>query len=173
MVVKYDEFIVESFKGRSSFIDVTPQVRDIVENSGISTGIVTVATTHTTCAVFLEEYTHDEDSQGVDYLSVDLERVLTKVVPHHSSKDSYLYPGEKHYQAVESWPNAEEYLPGGNRSLLFNGDAHIKATLIGESVTIPIKNEGITLGTTGYIYFADFDQTQERRRKVQVVVIGE
>ncbi|MGT2846439.1 YjbQ family protein [Streptococcus massiliensis] len=173
MTARYDEFVVKSFKGQSSFIDVTNEVREFVQQSGVHEGICTVATTHTTCAVFLEEYTHDEDSQGVDYLSVDLERVLTKLVPRHSSKDSYLYPGEKHYRAVESWPNAEDYLPGGDRTLLFNGDAHIKATIIGESVTIPIKGSKLTLGTTGYVYFADFDQTQERKRKVQVVVIGE
>ena len=74
---------------------------------------------------------------------------------------------------VESWPNPEEWLPNGDRSYLWNGDAHIKATIIGASETLAVVDGQLGIGKTGYVYFADFDKTRERTRKYRVIVMGE
>ena len=103
----------------------------------------------------------------------DLNNVLAKIIPDHVSKDQYVYPGEEHYKAVESWPNAEDYLPGGDRTALFNGDAHLKSTLLGSSETFEVDNGKLGVGTTGYVYFADFDRTRPRTRKCKIIVLGE
>jgi secondary thiamine-phosphate synthase enzyme len=47
-------------------------------------------------------------------------------------------------------------------SLLFthlegNADAHVKASLMGSSVTVPLADGGLRLGTWQGIYFAEFD----------------
>ncbi|OYQ67951.1 MULTISPECIES: YjbQ family protein [Aerococcus] len=156
-----------------TYIDVTAQVRKTIKDSGIREGIVTVVSPHTTCAVFYEEFAHDIDETGTESLQVDLNNVLEKIIPKHVSKDTYIYPGEEHYRAVESWPNAAEYLPNGDRSALWNGDAHLKATIIGSSETFDVEDGQLGVGTTGYVYFVDFDVTRARTRKCSITVIGE
>ena len=51
-----------------------------------------------------------------------------------------------------------------------NGDAHVKAALIGPSVTIPIKDSKLVLGTWQGIMFCEFDGP--RTRNVHVVCKG-
>ncbi|QGT99260.1 UPF0047 protein Bsu YugU [Candidatus Syntrophocurvum alkaliphilum] len=50
-----------------------------------------------------------------------------------------------------------------------NSDGHIKASLIGSSEFIPIKNGSLCLGTWQGIYFAEFDGP--RTRKVYVSLL--
>ena len=54
-----------------------------------------------------------------------------------------------------------------------NGDAHLKATILGSSETLAVVDGKLAIGKTGYVYFADFDKTRERTRKYRVVIIGE
>ncbi len=51
-----------------------------------------------------------------------------------------------------------------------NSDSHIKATLVGSSVTVFINNGAPNLGTWQGIFFCEFDGP--RRRRVQVSVIA-
>lgn len=174
MTVYMEEVLVESTGGKPTFANITDSVKAAIEKSGIEAGTCSVITSHTTCAVFYEEFVHDYDEEtGLEYLQVDLEKGLEKVFPKHTSAESYLYPGELHYQDVESWPNVEEYLPGGDRSYLWNGDAHLKSTLIGSSEVFAVENGKLWVGKTGYIYFVDFDVTRPRKRKVKIIVMGE
>jgi len=52
-----------------------------------------------------------------------------------------------------------------------NSDAHIKSSLIGVSLNVPIHNNNLTLGTWQGIMFAEFDGP--RNRKVCVQISGE
>ncbi|MEM0465672.1 MAG: secondary thiamine-phosphate synthase enzyme YjbQ [Candidatus Pacearchaeota archaeon] len=51
-----------------------------------------------------------------------------------------------------------------------NGDAHIKATLIRESITLPFKNSKLILGTWQSIVLIDFDY-EIREREIVVTII--
>lgn len=156
-----------------SFFDITPQVKEIIERSKIQNGICTVISPHTTCSVFFEEFVHDYTESGDEFLQADLNNVLKKIIPDNIAEGQYNYPGEKHYEAVASWPDAESYLPNGDRSALFNCDAHLKATLLGSSEVFEVDNGKLGVGVTGYIYFVDFDRTRSRNRKCKVIVLGE
>ncbi|HFI0257039.1 TPA: YjbQ family protein [Streptococcus suis] len=166
-------FTVETQANKTTYIDITPNLRQIVKESGISNGLLAVLTPHTTCGIFFEEFVHDYTEDGDEFLQVDLNNDLEKIIPDHVDGKTYRYPGEEHYQAVEAWPNAAEYLPGGDRRALWNGDAHLKATLIGSSQMVDVTNGNLGVGSTGYYYYADFDKTRERTRKCQVTVWGE
>lgn len=48
-----------------------------------------------------------------------------------------------------------------------NSDAHIKASLVGFSVTVPVENGGLSLGVWQAIYFCEFDGPRRRRALVQ------
>ncbi len=52
-----------------------------------------------------------------------------------------------------------------------NSDAHVKASLLGASVSIPISGGRLVLGTWQGIYYAEFDGP--RTRKLHFVVTGE
>lgn len=53
-----------------------------------------------------------------------------------------------------------------------NGHSHIRASIIGPSLTIPFVNGKLTLGTWQQITFVDFDN-RPRDRQLEVVLIGE
>ena len=53
-----------------------------------------------------------------------------------------------------------------------NGSSHVRAALLGPSVTIPFADRKLLLGTWQQIMLLEFD-TQPRRREVIVQVIGE
>ena len=53
-----------------------------------------------------------------------------------------------------------------------NGHSHIRATLIGPSLALPIVEGKIPLGTWQQVVLLDFD-TRPRDRTVEVVILGE
>ncbi|MFM1514237.1 YjbQ family protein [Helcococcus ovis] len=173
MTVYMKDYEVETKEGQVTYIDITKKVRYSIESSGISKGICIVTTNHTTCSIFFEEFTHDIDENGTDFLLLDMDECLQKIIPNHESSEIYRYPGDEHYHQVKSWKNHEQWLPNGDRSKLWNADAHIKSSIIGSSETFVVKNNELFVGITGYIYFVDFDRTRERKRKFTVTVIGE
>ncbi len=159
--------------GTPTYINITKEVKDIIARSGIKDGICCVISPHTTCGVFFEEFTHDLMPDGKEFLQQDLDNCLEKIIPEQHSWGTYYYPGVKHFEDVESWPDAEKYLPGGDRTALYNCDAHLRATIIGSSVTFEVDDGKLGVGTTGYVYFVDYDRTRSRARRCKVVVIGE
>jgi secondary thiamine-phosphate synthase enzyme len=59
----------------------------------------------------------------------------------------------------------------GWRHVEGNSDGHVKASLVGSSVTIPIAEGRLALGTWQGVYFCEFDGP--RTRNVLVSVLGE
>ncbi|MBL7214627.1 MAG: YjbQ family protein [Phycisphaerae bacterium] len=53
-----------------------------------------------------------------------------------------------------------------------NGHAHVRASLLGPSLTVPFCNEKLILGTWQQIVLIDFD-TRPRTRKVVCQIMGE
>lgn len=173
MSVYKEQIALEAHGGRPSYFNITEQVKTVIENSEISEGVCFVISPHTTCSVFFEEFVHDFTAEGDEYLQADLNDVLRKIIPDHVSADQYRYPGEKHFEEIFTWPDIKSYLPSGERSELFNCDAHLRATLIGSSEVFEVSDGKLGVGTTGYVYFVDFDCTHGRNRKCKIIVMGE
>ena len=53
-----------------------------------------------------------------------------------------------------------------------NSAAHVKATLVGATVTVPVRDGRLLLGTWQGIYFCEFDGPRSRRVVVQWVPDG-
>ena len=53
-----------------------------------------------------------------------------------------------------------------------NGHSHVRAALIGPSLTVPFVDQHLTLGTWQQIIYLDFDN-RTRSRKLVVQIIGE
>ena len=53
-----------------------------------------------------------------------------------------------------------------------NGHSHVRASLLGPSLTVPIANGELALGTWQQIVLVDFDN-RARQRRVLVTILGE
>jgi secondary thiamine-phosphate synthase enzyme len=53
-----------------------------------------------------------------------------------------------------------------------NGHSHVRAALLGPSLTVPFMNQQLTLGTWQQIIFVDFDN-RARQRRLVLQMIGE
>lgn len=78
----------------------------------------------------------------------DLKKIFDELVPKDFS-----------YQHDEAWHDG-------------NGHSHVRAALLKASVTIPLVDGRLTLGTWQQIVFIDFD-TRPRKREIIVQIIGE
>ena len=81
-------------------------------------------------------------------LVCDLREFFDRVIPEHIP-----------YRHEERWHDD-------------NGHSHIRATLLGPSITIPFNNNRLLLGTWQQIIFVDFD-TPARRRELILQIMGE
>ncbi|MBE0475933.1 MAG: YjbQ family protein [Coriobacteriia bacterium] len=59
---------------------------------------------------------------------------------------------------------------GGWHHVEGNADGHVKASLVGSSVTVPVSGGGLALGTWQGVYLCEFDGP--RRRQVFVQTLG-
>lgn len=171
MITYTDTLTLTSNGKRVSYHNITEQVKEIIKKSGVQTGSCLVQSPHTTCSVIFEEFVHDTDFNGDEFLQVDLNNILDKIIPRELSENTnYRYPGPEHLDFLMSL-NDPNY-PSDPGTIL-NGDAHIRASLFGASESFIVKNNAPLIGTVGYIYFIDFDQNRIRDRKCQILVMGE
>jgi secondary thiamine-phosphate synthase enzyme len=70
----------------------------------------------------------------------------------------------------------ERLVPWRNRAFLHsegNSAAHVKATLVGSSVSVPVTDGRMDLGVWQGIYFCEFDGPRRRRVLVRLMGTGE
>ena len=148
------------------FHDITAEVKEIVAESGVKNGLVTVYSHHTTCSVMLQECSHDFNFFGREFLQVDLIETMEKIVPTCLTEGQYHHPGPKHIEFALSNPGEKE------RDSL-NTDAHLRSSFFGRSENFVLENGNLSLGDFGFIYFIDWDQVRERERVAEVLIMGE
>lgn len=113
---------------REEIIDITAEIRQIAEASGIMDGLCTVYVPHTTAGVTINE--------NADFsVKSDILMALRNTVP-----DSLPF---SHSEG--------------------NSPAHVKASLMGSSVSVIIENNHLVLGTWQGIFFCEFDGPRNRR----------
>ena len=81
MKIFHDTVVVTSNGCRPTYHNITAQVQQIIVQSGVKNGICVVQSQHTTCSVIFEEFVHDKDYNGDEFLQVDLNRILDRIVP--------------------------------------------------------------------------------------------
>lgn len=169
----YQDQVSLATQARVTYLNITDEVKKIVKDSEIKNGLCLIQTAHTTCSVLFEEYVHDHDFNGDEFLQADLNKILDKLVPREYTENSnYRYPGPKHVKFLEELAKIDKNYPNEKNTIL-NGDAHIKGSMFGSNQTFGITDSMLLIGSVGYIYFVDWDQNRERTRKCNVVIIGE
>ena len=125
----------------AEFWDLSEIVREVVARSAVRHGQVTVHTPHTTTTLVLNE-------SETGFLN-DFRRTIEAVVP-----EGAYYEHDDHDLRTENMQE-DEYL---------NGHAHCRQMLVGTaSVTVPVVDGEVLLGTWQRVLFGELDQARERR----------
>ncbi|OON92068.1 MAG: secondary thiamine-phosphate synthase [Epulopiscium sp. Nele67-Bin002] len=171
MSIFHGDFQLQTIMGRVSYHDISEQIKEIVSKSDIKDGIITISSAHTTCSMFFDETMHDVNYFGDDFLHVDINNVMDKIVPKMTSENQYNSPGPKH---IEFGLSLSDPNYPAHKWTMLNTDAHIRSSMFGSpSLTFIIKDSQILLGALGKVYFVDWDHLRERTRNVNVIVMGE
>lgn len=164
MAYHHDSITIQSDR-RPTFHDVTEEAMNVVQESGITNGILTVFSQHTTCSVLIQEQSDDVNYWGTQFVLQDMVDGLAKIFPTCSNEGQYLHPGPLHIKIAGEERQEEAFWS-------LNTDAHLRSVMLGRSVTVPIIDGVLQLGEFGRIYFADFDQVRARERTVRFTVVG-
>ena len=122
---------------------ITDEIHSFVEQSPVRDGIVHVSTLHTTTGLVLNEI------EGA--LVSDMTTLFEQLVPR-----SVYY---KHNDPL---------LTGCARK---NADAHLRAMVVGHSLSIPVEDGKLRLGTWQRVLLAEFDGPNTRKVHLQVMGI--
>ncbi len=147
MAVKTEEFYVDKPVEDLYISDITKQVEQLVDNSHISNGIVTVFIGCSTASIS----TMKHEPRSIKEMHATLEMLAPSGVEyaHHTSTGD---------------------LNGiGNDN---NGKSHIRSAILGPSITVPLKDGKLTLDKDQDIVVLDFDIIK-RKRKITVQIMGE
>ena len=127
-------------QGENDIIDITDSIKNILVDSQLKNGIITLFVVGSTAAITTIEY----------------EPGLTKDFPNMLER---IAPKRMEYEHDKTWHDG-------------NGHAHIRASLIGPSLTIPFINGETSLGMWQQIVFVELD-IRSRKRKIVVQLIGD
>jgi secondary thiamine-phosphate synthase enzyme len=127
-------------RGSADVVDITDQVSQALNESGLKDGILTVFCPSATSALTTIEYEPGAVS--------DLQRFFDEVIAP-----------ERHYAHNAAWGDG-------------NGHSHVRAAVLGPSLTIPFIDRRLTLGTWQQVIYIDFDN-RSRRRSLVVQILGE
>jgi secondary thiamine-phosphate synthase enzyme len=142
MTVFRDTITVQTGQSQE-FIDITKHVRDVVARSEIREGMAVVNSLHTTLGLFMNEF------QGA--LVHDLGEVLQRLIPRRV--------GYRHDD-----PRYSDCDRG-------NAHAHLRATLLGRSLSLAVADREPALGQYESLIVAELDGP--RTRTIAVQVFGE
>ncbi|HCP08332.1 MAG TPA: hypothetical protein DIT25_00835 [Candidatus Moranbacteria bacterium] len=127
------------------FVDITDKVEEIVSDSGIREGQVTIYSPHTSCSVVIN---HNEPMLIQDFM-----RVLYRLVP---VSDRYSHDLFEIGRSKTS----------DGRS---NGHSHCKAMLLGVSETVPIEKGRLLLTEKQNIFLVEMDGARTRDIIIQAI----
>lgn len=156
-------------KHRHHFIDITDKVKEVIAESGIQEGSVTIVSQHTTASIWVNE---DEKNligpnDLLGYIS-DLSRVLDEFAPpgvdlygHNDIRDQNNPQGKRDTHLCE--PDS-----CGVINECINGHSHAQAMLLKTSVTMIVEKYSLVIGRWQVIMLVELDHDRDRTFTVLV-----
>ncbi len=133
------EYLTFNIPARMDFLNITPQVEQIVAKSGVKEGLCLVNAMHITASVFI-----NDDERG---LHADYKRWLEQLAPFDASPERYAH----------------------NRTGEDNADAHHKRQIMGREVVCAITKGKLDFGPWEQIFYGEFDGMRAKRVLVKVI----
>ena len=132
--------LIFSTDGYSDILNITSQVQEVVETSGVREGITCISVIGSTASLTTIEF----EPALVQDMKDQLERLVSQEL---RSKHS------------ETWGDD-------------NGFSHLRASLMGPGISLPIVAGKLLIGTWQQVVLIDHDN-RSRQRKVHVQIVGE
>jgi secondary thiamine-phosphate synthase enzyme len=133
------EYLVMHTKAKQAFVNITPQVAEVVRQSGVQEGLVLVNAMHITASVFI-----NDDERGLHH---DFGVWLEELAPFNASPEHYHH----------------------NRTGEDNADAHLKRQIMGREVVVAITGGALDFGPWEQIFYGEFDGQRNKRVLVKIL----
>jgi secondary thiamine-phosphate synthase enzyme len=143
VVLHADSMAIDT-SDRVELVDLTDRLTELAQASGVHEGVASVWSMHTTCALFINE--------AQRALHADIKRFLEQVVARDGG-----------------WMHNDPQHSDCDR---MNADAHLRASLLGHSVTLQISGGELVLGQWQRVLAAELDGPRTRTFRVQIMGIG-
>lgn len=140
IVVHADVLEIETHD-RVELVDLTDRVRELVRRASLREGVASLWSMHTTCAIFINEVQ--------SALHADIHRFLEQLVARDAA-----------------WMHND---PAHSDCDRMNADSHLRAMLLGHSLTLQVSGADLVLGTWQRILAAEMDGPRTRTIRVQVM----
>ena len=141
----YLETILYKTRERLELINITLDLNAIVRKHGLKAGFIIVQSLHTTTAVFINEF----QQALVDDMKSFLERLVGR---------------------LDYWRHNDPRLSECDRK---NAASHLRAMVLGHTLSVPVRNGELALGNWQSIILAELDGPRERAVQVQVLGVPE
>jgi secondary thiamine-phosphate synthase enzyme len=138
-----ETFTVET-EDRIHLVDLTERVMGLVRKLRIREGIVHLFSMHTTCTVFINEFQ--------TALLVDIKKFLESVVARDAE---WLHNDPQHSDCDR-----------------MNADSHLRAMILGHSLTLQVSGGEVVLGQWQRILMAELDGPRSRTLRLSVMGVG-
>jgi secondary thiamine-phosphate synthase enzyme len=138
------ETLVVQTEERIELVDLTKTVMEFVRKFNMREGLVSLWSMHTTCALFINEF-------QVALLS-DIKRFLEQMVARDAE---YLHNDPNHSDCDR-----------------MNADAHLRALLLGHSLTLQVSGGEVVLGQWQRVLMAELDGPRARSLRIQIFGIS-
>jgi secondary thiamine-phosphate synthase enzyme len=143
LIVHAESLLVQT-DNRIELVDITDVVMERIRQSGVREGMASLWSMHTTCALFINE--------AQKALHADIMRVLEQVVDRDAE-----------------WMHNDPQHSDCDR---MNADSHLRAMLLGHSVTLQIGGGEPVLGQWQRVIVAELDGPRARSVRIQVMGVG-
>ena len=139
LTIHGETFVIETDQ-RVELVDLTNRIMEFVRRFNISEGLVSLWSMHTTCTLFINEF-------QVALLS-DIKRFLEQMVARDAE---YMHNDPNHSDCDR-----------------MNADSHLRAMLLGHSVTLQVSAGEPVLGQWQRVIVAEMDGPRARSIRVQM-----
>ena len=136
----HGETIVVQTDHRIELVDLTNRVMEFVRAFNIREGLVSLWSMHTTCTLFINEFQ--------TALLSDIKRFLEQMVARDAH---YLHNDPEHSDCDR-----------------MNADSHLRAMLLGHSLTLQVSGGEVVLGQWQRILMAELDGPRARSLRLQL-----
>jgi secondary thiamine-phosphate synthase enzyme len=141
----YLETLGYKTRERLELINITRDLNEVVRKHGLNSGLVIVQSLHTTTAIFINEFQQA--------LLDDIKSFLGSLVGR-----------------FDYWRHNDPKISECSRK---NADSHLRAILLGHTLSLPVRNGELALGCWQSVILAELDGPRERAIQVQVLGIPE
>lgn len=140
-LVVHGETLTIETGARIELHDVTDRVMALVRRLGVREGIVSLWSLHTTCALIINEHQRA--------LLADMKRFLEEIV---ASDAAWLHNDPEHSDCDR-----------------MNADSHLRAMMLGHSLTLQVSGGEVVLGQWQRVLVAELDGPRDRTLRIQVM----